>query len=304
MDHGPVRAAINSMESAKRKWLFRIIGVVALAAAVFYLWRAFAGYGVAFTEIADQDAEFYGLIGGAAVFYAASLLLLGWAWIAFLIPPALPAQRFKLLRLYGLSSAAKYLPGGVLHFGGRQWGGAQLGLSHRSLAAATIMEAGASVFAAFLLAVLLCAGGYLTMAPAAALALAGVMLGGARRHDAPLSVIRGAGLVLLFMTVMAGLVMGCAVLAGSESALPALAGAYLIAWAAGFIIPGLSAGLGVREAVFILLASGGEPAPDLVAITLFMRVLTTAGDGLFFAGFLAFDRKGPRLVKELSSIDC
>ena len=56
-----------------------------------------------------------------------------------------------------------------------------------------------------------------------------------------------------------------------------------LAWAAGFVVPGSSAGLGVREAVLIVALEStlGAEASTLVALAL--RLVTTAGDGVFCA---------------------
>lgn len=57
--------------------------------------------------------------------------------------------------------------------------------------------------------------------------------------------------------------------------------AYLIAWLAGFVIPGAPGGIGVREGVLVLLLAGhpgGEAAG--LALGIGMRAVTTFGDVL------------------------
>jgi hypothetical protein len=55
-----------------------------------------------------------------------------------------------------------------------------------------------------------------------------------------------------------------------------------LAWLVGFATPGSSAGIGVREAVLIAALEGslGAPASGLVALAL--RLVTVAGDVVFF----------------------
>lgn len=59
-------------------------------------------------------------------------------------------------------------------------------------------------------------------------------------------------------------------------------GAYAIAWVAGFITPGASGGIGVREAILVaLLAPYTNQAKALVLVIVF-RLVTIIGDLLFF----------------------
>ena len=69
----------------------------------------------------------------------------------------------------------------------------------------------------------------------------------------------------------------------SVSALPLVVASIATAWIAGYVTPGASAGIGVREAVLIALLSGtlGEANAAVVAVA--FRVVTLSGDLLFFA---------------------
>ena len=98
--------------------------------------------------------------------------------------------------------------------------------------------------------------------------------------------IRAAGLIAAFFTVTGAILWLLArTLGGSggaaldlQTALAALA----LAWVAGFVTPGSSAGIGVREAVLIVTLEShfGSQASALVALAL--RLVTTCGDVLFF----------------------
>jgi hypothetical protein len=55
----------------------------------------------------------------------------------------------------------------------------------------------------------------------------------------------------------------------------ALVPGYALAWLCGYVVPGASAGIGVREAVLLLLL-GEDSAALFVAVG--MRVVTTLGD--------------------------
>lgn len=57
-------------------------------------------------------------------------------------------------------------------------------------------------------------------------------------------------------------------------------GAYALAWAAGFLVVVVPAGLGVREAALTVALSGYLPTSDALALALVSRVVMTVGDGL------------------------
>ena len=67
----------------------------------------------------------------------------------------------------------------------------------------------------------------------------------------------------------------------------AAAFAYVIAWLAGFLVPGSPAGLGVREVVLLYLLSGHYPESTLLILILASRIVTTFGDVLFYLAALA-----------------
>lgn len=62
---------------------------------------------------------------------------------------------------------------------------------------------------------------------------------------------------------------------------------YLISWVLGFVTPGAPGGVGVREAVFIVLVSHPHIESQVLLLVILSRVLTTLGDILFFIEGLA-----------------
>ncbi len=63
----------------------------------------------------------------------------------------------------------------------------------------------------------------------------------------------------------------------------ALCGAFAAAWVIGLLVPGAPAGLGIREAVLLVLLTGVVNESDAFASIALLRVVTTAGDLLQFA---------------------
>lgn len=62
-----------------------------------------------------------------------------------------------------------------------------------------------------------------------------------------------------------------------------LTAAFALAWVVGFITPGAPAGIGVREALLLLMLGGTMAAADTSLLILALRVVTTLGDMLCLA---------------------
>ncbi|WKZ91218.1 hypothetical protein P0E69_13375 [Chimaeribacter arupi] len=234
-------------------------------------------------------------MAAAALAYGAANLLLAFGWAQLL---ACFHQRCRprwVVGIYGVTQLAKYLPGNIFHFAGRQALGMAAGLPGGALAKSTLWELA-----------LLCAGGvlcgllalplllpWLPPAAAALLALAAWFMASVllRRITPPerAPLLCTALLYYSLFLLIAGLLF-CAVLAGTIvpapapllPLLPSLCGAYVLAWLAGLVTPGAPAGVGIREMVLIFLLKGVVADPDVVMAVLAGRLITVAGDVLFF----------------------
>jgi len=215
--------------------------------------------------------------------------------------------------VYGRTQIAKYLPGNLFHLAGRQLLGRRLGHAQATLALASLAEAASlSAIAAVLALPLVWRGldllwnGALVLTALAAAAgslwlvrtAQGQALRARLRSTSPgrrmaaiglrwPQVLRAALLHASFF-VASGTLLWLLALAASDGAALALdpltaTGALALAWLAGFITPGSSAGIGVREAVLIMTLTGalGSEASTLLALA--FRLVTTGGDVVLFA---------------------
>lgn len=83
-----------------------------------------------------------------------------------------------------------------------------------------------------------------------------------------------------------------------------LTAAFAIAWVAGFVTPGAPAGIGVREALLLLMLGGSLGAVDSSLLILALRIVTTLGDILcLVAGLvqMAWLRRNAGAVAALKS---
>ena len=241
-----------------------------------------------------------------ALLYGLSGFLLSAAWrqiLAIERPPG-PAARYHAV--YGRTQIAKYLPGNCFHFVGRQVLGRALAHSQAALALASLLEAVLLVAVAMSLALPLALarlGAWsliLLAGAAAALALTfaaprllPARFGRGAGSSADRSValpaarlLRAVPLYVAFFATAGGLLWLLAAAAAGSSPAGApgpltCVGALALAWAAGFVVPGAAAGIGVREAV-LMIALDGALAPEAgAAVALALRLVTTAGDGIF-----------------------
>lgn len=228
--------------------------------------------------------------------YGLASFLLSTAWRQILALERPPGPILGYHAVYGRTQIAKYLPGNVFHFVGRQLLGQALGHSQAALVLASLLEAALLVALAASLAAPLARpwlGALAWLLPlAAAGGLALLWSGGRLLPERWWPLARGAGpppqRLLLALACHAGffalaaalLWLLAAALGAAPTPLVCLS-ALALAWAAGFVMPGSSAGLGVREAVLIVALEDtlGSEAASVLALAL--RLLTTAGDGVF-----------------------
>lgn len=304
--------------------LARTAAAVAIAAAaILFLARALHASWHELAPMIDIGFLVSALLLSFA--YGACLFILSGSWYLTLRRQA-PGRGSAAQGVYVYLTAniAKYLPGNVFHFAGRQVLGARAGWGHGAIARATLLELGAVVTGILLLVLLSIAlgpadvlGGMLpqrwtaTLAPHLRLVAVALLAIGAvafqamaRLHvfDRLLGVPAGAvgravALCALFFGLYAGLVMLFAArlpVSQGGASLYSIGLAYLLAWLAGFVVPGAPGGLGVRESVLVLLLAGlsGNGSAGALSLGIGMRFVSTLGDAIAVAAAFALCRAG------------
>jgi glycosyltransferase 2 family protein len=284
----------------------RLVGWTAVAASLGFiglqLWQH-APWRLAGAHLEGLAAA---VVAGALLYGVAGLLLSS-AWYQLLGAGSATASVRCHHAVYGRTQIAKYLPGNVFHLVGRQVMGRQLGHGQGRLALASLLEAVLLVLIAAALSLPLM-WRWLDQAPllVGALATPAVALLAvrwARRHHhaalfdlgaptdpggagAILRLLCAAALYVLFFLVVAAIFWMLALSVSEPGRAPAeFAGGIAVvalAWLAGFVTPGSSAGIGVREAVLIAALEGTVGAPASALIALALRLVTIGGDVVFF----------------------
>lgn len=249
------------------------------------------------------------VLASCAVVYGALGYVLAEAWRGLLLwAGEAQAQPGDAHRIYARTQIAKYIPGNVAQFAGRQFIGRQAGWSHVGLLLSTVFELISLVFVAATIAtVAILAGAQGIVDPRLLLLAAMVIVTGlfvaprfgprllARRWPETAQRVAGlkvrdlwpvCALYALFFAV-AGVILilvvqvvtGQAVPAGHW---PAVIGLYSIAWIVATLTPGAPSGIGVREVVLVAGLAFMTAAGSAVLVATLLRAVTVTGDLLFF----------------------
>ena len=306
------------MSGVFNSWAGKLLSFCLVALALVFLVREVLAGGVDQLLAALVGLDFVVVLLGASV-YGASLALLGYAWgrcAAWLagegtscIGPA--------VRIYAVTTLAKYLPGNVFHYAGRQLAAVRCNWPQRAVAQATVYEiifhvavVGAMVFILLPMATLpaeVTAGGRYMLARleegvllVVVLVLAvGILVCRSRLRRMiedisgvlPSLLLLQTAFFVVSLLVHLWLASSMSLLANENTAL--LAVAFLTAWLAGFVVPGAPGGLGVREAILVAFLSAHLPTADVLAFALASRLVTTLGEIVFALGaslFVSLDR--------------
>ena len=289
-----------------RARLVRWGGRAVLIAAVLFLCAAAADHRTALLGWRPGPAEVTAIIGAAGL-YAGGLLLLACGWTCVLRAVGGPfVPRGPVARVWATTQIAKYVPGNVAHLAARHLALRGAGPSHRILAAAAVAEALSLTMVAGLAASLALSFAPLSLpsgtdraVPWAAAAFAAILTGAlalTARQLGRARAIEAAGALLAACAFFGLFGAATAVILAATVDLPPLAAATVgvAAWVVGYLTPGAPAGVGTREAAFVLLLGDLAPVPDLLLAAIVLRVATTLGDVLCFGVGLLMGRNPER----------
>ncbi len=273
-------------------WIGSALALLGVAFIVVRLKQYAAGF-----DLGSFDAVDWIVLSALATVYGASNIMLALAWRNLLYHCGERTALSWAVRTYGISQLAKYIPGNVFHFAGRQAIGASAGLRGWPLARSALWELGlmAVVGALFSLLALplvipavspVAAIGFFTLAIAIAAAASFHLLG---KH-----VVLALGELTIFLFISGAVFVGVLIVANpwweiGWKLIPTLCGAYVVAWLIGLVTPGAPAGVGIREFTLLFLMSGLFSESTLLLAVVLGRVVSVVGDVLFFAGVLRID---------------
>lgn len=271
-----------------QRWLHAASALLALSGVAFVALKIKEHAGQ--IDISGFSAGIWSSLVVLAFVYGGANVLLARAWWNLLKQHKLQVPWRWALKTYGVSQINKYIPGNIFHLAGRQAMGMAAGFGAQPLARCSLWE----------LMLIGAIGGVFGIL-AAPLKWNQVSLGMAiglwalvmtvsialLRSFGAWSLSRALGWQAGFLWISSVVFMIVLKLVAQEDALqspawPILWGAYVLAWLAGLLSPGAPAGVGVREAVLLLLLSGHFAQADLLLAVVVGRVITASGDLLFY----------------------
>ena len=271
-----------------KKLLYRLGSVLAVVGVGFMVVRLrdYAGS----IDLSSFGAFVWWTLAFCAVLYGIAGFLMGNAWYCVLKHLSVPASAVWAMQVYGTSQLAKYIPGNIFHFAGRQALGMAQGLAALPLLRSTVWELFLQLTAGGFFIFLALPAYFQEISPlvAGCLFIPAVVTGVfiLRRFAGP--AIALAFCEDLVFLLISGLVFSVVLQMSTGGELPAdlhrttICGAFIVAWMVGFVTPGAPAGAGVRELVLLFLFSGRVPeAPLLIALVL-GRGVTVGGDLIFY----------------------
>jgi hypothetical protein len=262
--------------------LFAVAGVVFVGIQLVEQGRAL--------ESVLLERELLELTALCAFFYAMANFPLAMAWTNLLQHFGSLAQPLVALAVYGLTLPAKYIPGNIIQFAGRQALGIARGIDGWVLAKASIYEILLICCAGLLCSIFILTEFIPALTPGSTVALFMVCcFCFAFGVDRWLSrrALFAILLQLLFLLCSAATFVailihltGATGMAFVESLV--VAGAFMLAWTIGLVTPGAPAGAGVREIVLLACLNGMVEETELLAAVVASRFVTVAGDMIFF----------------------
>jgi hypothetical protein len=300
-----------------KKRALHIVGALVSAACLYYSLRRIYQTG-GFELLRNSPGALAAAIGLASVTYALGLLSIATAWSITMAGRA--RQRFRFVAVYAVSQISKYLPGNVFQHIARFGLAVREGGSSTRVVATMTLESLVLVAVALVLALAALGDRALAVGPqvpfwmlatlgvVATIALATsrrklLLLGREVLGEARSSLLLVVPLHLAFFA-LGGLglkAIGHAISPTDTVTVLLAAGSFSAAWLAGFLTPGSPAGIGVREAVLLLLLGSVYAAGTAGAVVASFRLATVLGDVLLFGIGLLLARS--RAVPDLEERD-
>lgn len=297
----------------EKKRAIKFLGTIATLFALLFIIKKLYDFqwGSSYFEIRAHISELAILV----ILYAFSMILVAVPWrimVEFYSGRRIPHEEatFVLCK----SNLYKYIPGNVFQYIGRNELAARNSISHGKVALATITDIIFNFGSVMLLSLLLCRGKIsaffayygLTRYQLAVyvLFITGVSVGTAAviwfarrkllQNQFREAIIKGIFCIFyyFFLGIYTALMfVYITVIVLSEPVtlleLPALMGGYLFGWIAGFVMPGAPGGIGIREAVTVLMLSASFSQQTVLLAILLYRLINVLGDVLAF-GFAVF----------------
>lgn len=260
------------------------VGSVLALIGVAFVIRQLLRYG--------SSVDFAALPVGEWVTLAAMVALgvgmnasLGIAWRAALRDSDVHVSLCWAVSTYAITHVARYVPGNVFHYAGRQVVGVAAGLPGRALVRAAVIEVILVSLSGALISLLAAPlvlpelqGAIWQLLVLVLIGCAGALLYRLRGRD----IAKVFGLYLFYLALSALTFLVVVAVHAPHGAMAgswiAVCAAYVAAWLVGMLTPGAPAGLGVRELIVLFLLGKSMDTPTLLFAVLATRAIAIFAD--------------------------
>ena len=289
----------------KKSKILKIIGNIVTVLCLGFIVYSLATFDIDYAILLELKVLGVVLVCGGlmslpvfinAVSYRKLLQLVGGKGIAF----------SQVRDLYASANIAKYLPGNVMHYASRNIIGTRYGISNKKVLISTVLEVGLKVITAAVL-ILILAFDYLKVVIAQGynrylvIAIVVIALGiaallvfvyfkykaeiRAEKFFANVGVVFALDSVIYLINILCFALIASVIVQDFSLILEnffIISGIHLTAWLVGYLTPGAPGGIGVKEAVMVLLMGGLMHRSDILLVTILLRIASILGDSIAF----------------------
>lgn len=305
----------SRISSNKFKFIIKTIGKILSVLSIVFI--AVKIYKLGFNpEVVENIPGFIAVSVVAVLLKMLSVVTSasGWRrWISFLSGKKICF--WNAFYIYGKAGIGKYLPGNVMHYVERNLFAAEYGLPQKKIALGSILETLELVASALLMSVILLPESFklrvlellydrksfpIVLAVIAFVVSAAILIFGFAKWQFVKKLFSGYKANKLLITIILTLVeytltlllLGSGMIllwwhcVGNRpdiESLKLMISSYSTAWVCGFVIPGASGGIGIREAILSVLLDGLASGQVIMFIIIAHRLITIIGDFAIYA---------------------
>jgi len=285
------------------KKLLNFAGICLVALCFYYvgvsIWKNWK-------EINATELSYIQILGLVilSILYASLLSLIAKSWHLILqILTSKPLDQKLVTKTYARTQIAKYLPGNVFHLVGRVYYAKTIGSDKKQVTYSLLIESFGLVLASMLIAIpaiflgisdhswlALGSSSVTLLFITIVVAILSLYFFYTRKQELAcpnliqwLVPLRHYCLFFLLSSMIFVAVSNLIELQMTLKEVIFIASMYSLSWCIGYLIPGASAGLGIRESALIWSLSSVAPVHLAVVCALLMRLVTTAGDVWYFS---------------------
>ena len=255
----------------------KVIGSIITVLALVFVVKKLVTMDVDWSRFADGKT--LAVIVGCTLVQTAMVLFMTLPWLRYIrILSGIQIPTKSALPVYTRSNLMKYVPGNVFQYVGRNQLAADLHISHVDVACATLLDIVSSMVTPLLLILLL---RWKFQEP---------LKRYFEKYRKLLNRKNIPRILVVFLLYLSQYIISTAMYGTAAYLLfdvPAaqmglFLGTYLFSWIIGFITPGAPGGIGIREAVMVLMCGSFVRTETIMLYAVTMRIISTLGDVVAF----------------------